>query len=336
MKFISHSLPDTSSPSLIKLFDLCINLHIYIIDSNSMPISTITDTNSLFEFKQIISQIFIMIHNQLTFTGYSDREMQKINNGSLDFIIDMTPPFITKRWVLKLGQSLSRYHNSSNQSRAITNSLGILYYPQEYIPLYLKTSTKISVDYLIGQLLSIESDNDSILMNSSSYISLSLEQIYLNTSNLMQNYFSEILLIRQGKNHYSHIFTFQMNTTHLARNISLVFFDLPNSQKYLFTIEIDYNNSCFQSRKFNKNSVKYTVYSNLWQNNFFVYSIPIQPMSIVCAQVEILSKYVSIRNLKRIAKFLVVETGCYSFNTHVYEDYYTKVETDFDWYFPSY
>ncbi|CAF3998336.1 unnamed protein product, partial [Rotaria sp. Silwood2] len=47
MKFMSIALPDTSPSFLIKLFDLCINLRIYVIDPKSIPISTIVDTNSL-------------------------------------------------------------------------------------------------------------------------------------------------------------------------------------------------------------------------------------------------------------------------------------------------
>ncbi|CAF5142930.1 unnamed protein product [Rotaria sp. Silwood1] len=115
-----------------------------------------------------------------------------------------------------------------------------------------------------------------------------------------------------------------MNTTKLARNISLIFFDLPNSQKYLFTIYIAYNNSCLKSKIINDKYLKYIINIDLWQNNYFVYSIPIKSMSIVCAQVEITSKDVSIRNLKRTGYFLVVETGCYAFNRNINEDYYTK------------
>jgi hypothetical protein len=211
-----------------------------------------------------------------------------------------------------------------DQLRQSTDSLNILYYPQEYIPLYHKSSTMVSVDYLLGQLLSIEL-NDSMPLNYSSYVSFSLKQIYLNTSNILQEYFSKILLNRIGTNHYSHRFSFQMNTTKLARNISLIFFDLPNSQKYLFTIDIAYNNSCLKSTRIDEKSLKYTIYIDLWQDNYFVYSIPIEPMSIVCAQIEIITKDVQIRNLKRTGKFLVIETGCYTFGTNIYQDYYSKV-----------
>ncbi|CAF1122603.1 unnamed protein product [Rotaria sordida] len=335
IKFISISLPNTSPSFLIKLFDLCINLRIYVIDPKSIPISTIIDTNSLFKFNQLISRILIMIHTELTLNGYFDRRMQQIDNGPLDFIVNMTTPFITKRWALKFDQPLSRYHYSNinnqltatNQLRIMTNPLGILYYPQEYIPVYLKISKTISEDYLLGQLLSIELNNN-LTLNYSSYISFSLEQTYLNTSNILQKYFSKIVLIHIKKDYYSYKFSFQMNTTKLARNISLIFFDLPNSQKYLFTIDIAYNNSCLKSKIINEKYLKYIINIDLWQNNYFVYSIPIKSMSIVCAQVEITSKDVSIRNLKRTGYFLVVETGCYSFNRSIYEDYYTKLQDD--------
>ncbi|CAF3352053.1 unnamed protein product [Rotaria sp. Silwood1] len=211
----------------------------------------------------------------------------------------------------------------------MTNPLGILYYPQEYIPVYLKTSKIISEDYLLGQLLSIESNNiNNLTLNYSSYISFSLEQTYLNISNMLQKYFSKIILIHIKKDYYTHKFSFQMNTTKLARNISLIFFDLPNSQKYLFTIYIAYNNSCLKSKIINDKYLKYIINIDLWQNNYFVYSIPIKSMSIVCAQVEVTSKDVSIRNLKRTGYFLVVETGCYAFNRNINEDYYTKLQDD--------
>ena len=209
--------------------------------------------------------------------------------------------------------------------RISTNSLNILYYPQEYIPVYHETSTMLSVDYLLGQLLSIEL-NDSLPLNYSSYVSFSLQQKYLNTSNILQKYFSKILLIRIGKNHYSHRFSFQMNTTKLARNISLIFFDLPNSQNYLFIIDIAYDSLCVKSKRIHENNLKYTIYVDLRKNNYFVYSIPIEPMSIVCAEVEITSKDVSVRNLKRTGKFLVIETGCYTSDIDIHQGYYTQVQ----------
>ena len=208
-----------------------------------------------------------------------------------------------------------------DQLRLIINSLGILYFPQEYIPFYLKTTKTMFIDYLLGQLLSIESSNN-LTLNYSSYVSFSLQQTYLNISNILQNYFSKIVLNRMKKNYYSHQFSFQLNTTKLARNVSLIFIDLPNSQKYSFIFYIAYNHSCIKT---NRKTSKYMINIDLWQSNYFVYSIPIKSMSLVCAQVEIISRDVSIRNLRRIGYFLVIETGCYSFDTNIYDDYYSKV-----------
>ncbi|CAF2047661.1 unnamed protein product [Rotaria magnacalcarata] len=335
MTFMSVSLPDTSPSFLKKLFDLCTNLRTYITSPKSIPVPTMVDADSLFEFNQIIGRILIMIHTELTLNGHFNGSMSQVNNAPLDFIVNMTPPFMTQRWHLKFDSSSthSRHYSTHNQSfsksssRAVTNSLGILYYPQEYIPLYVKTSTTTSMDYLLGQLLSIESNYNQTLNHSAS-TSFSLHQSYLNTSNMLQKYFSKILLIRIKQNHYSHKFSFQMNTTNLARNISLIFFELPNSQHYLFTIHIAYNNSCLKSKIINKKYLEYIINIDLWQNNYFVYSIPITSMSIVCAQVELTTKDVSIRNLKRTGYFLVVETGCYSFEKNIYEDYYTKLQDD--------
>lgn len=205
-------------------------------------------------------------------------------------------------------------------------SLGIIYYPNEYIPLSLQTSTTNSVDYLVGQLISIESSSN-LTLNYSSSVSFSLQQTYLNISNLLQMYFSKVLLMRIKQNHYSHKFSFQMNTTKLARNISLIFFDLPNSQHYIFRIQIAYNKSCSKSKIISKTYSEYTFDIDLWQNDYLVYSIPIKSMSNVCGQVELTTRDASIRNLKRVGYFLVLETACYSFDINIYEDYYTNVNT---------
>ncbi|CAF1358196.1 unnamed protein product [Adineta steineri] len=321
IKFISLSLPDASYSFLMKVLDLCYNLRIYINDFESMPISTITDTNSLFEFNQMISRILVMIHTQFKSNISSTTQINRTNDGLLDFIVNMSAPFVTKRWAFKSDQFLPRYNMKSRTFT--TDQLNILYYPQEYIPLTHESST----DYLLGQLFSIESNN-SLTLNSISHIFFSLQQVYLNTSNILQKYFSKILLIRIGKNFYSHRFSFQMNTTKLARNISLFFIDLPNSQKYLFTIDIAYNNSCLKSKRIYEKNFKYTLSFDLWQDNYYVYSIPIIPMSFVCGQVEITSKHVSIRNLKRTGQFLIIETGCYSFDMNIYENYYSKLQID--------
>ncbi|CAF3878033.1 unnamed protein product [Adineta steineri] len=321
IKFISLSLPDISYSFLMKVLDLCYNLRIYINDFESMPISTITDTNSLFEFNQMISRILVMIHTQFKSNISSNIQINRTNDGLLDFIVNMSAPFVTKRWAFKSDQFLPRYNMKSRTFT--TDQLNILYYPQEYIPLTHESST----DYLLGQLFSIESNN-SLTLNSISHIFFSLQQVYLNTSNILQKYFSKILLIRIGKNFYSHRFSFQMNTTKLARNISLFFIDLPNSQKYLFTIDIAYNNSCLKSKRIYEKNFKYTLSFDLWQDNYYVYSIPIIPMSFVCGQVEITSKHVSIRNLKRTGQFLIIETGCYSFDMNIYENYYSKLQID--------
>ena len=106
-KFISYSLPDTSLAFLNKLFDLCITLRIYVNHPKSLPISTITDANSLFELNQIINQILLMIHHEYAINRYSDDRMQYINEGPIDFFINMPIPFITKRWALLFNRSES-------------------------------------------------------------------------------------------------------------------------------------------------------------------------------------------------------------------------------------
>ena len=336
IKVISSSLADLSSFFLLKLFHLCLNLRIYILDPISMPRSSTINSKSLFQFNQIISQILIGIHHQISSTGYSDSLIQLVNSGPLDFIINMTSPFVTNRWALEFDSSRLRTSRLNQRMQQMTmgnsichsttfsgnNSLDILYFPQEYLPLRTETSNTVSVDYLLGQLLTIESDLHNI---SSSFISFSLEQTYLNTSTILPTYYYKILLIRLGDNHYSHVFTFELNTTRLARNLSLIFADLPNSQKYTFTIDIAYNQSCLSSKPVYGNNERNTVYQDLWQYNYFVYSIPIRAASFVCGQVTVVSKDVPIRDVKRTGYFLVVETGCYSFQTQIYDDYASGV-----------
>ncbi|CAF2740071.1 unnamed protein product [Rotaria sp. Silwood2] len=137
MKFMSIALPDTSPSFLIKLFDLCINLRIYVIDPKSIPISTIVDTNSLFEFNQIISRILIMIHTELTLNGHSNRRMQQIDNGPLDFIINMTAPFITKRWLQDNICQLINDNKTQLSSHLLLSNAHLTCYCQKPITKYL-------------------------------------------------------------------------------------------------------------------------------------------------------------------------------------------------------
>ena len=336
IKVISSSLADLSSFFLLKLFHLCLNLRIYILDPISMPQSSTINSKSLFQFNQIISQILIGIHHQISSIRYSDSPIQQINSGPLDFIINMTAPFVANRWALAFDSSRARTdrHSLRTQQMTMGNSichsiiflgnspLDILYFPQEYLPLRTETPSTLSVDYLLGQLLTIESDLHNI---SSSFVSFSLEQTYLNTSTILQTYHYKILLIRLGDNHYAHVFTFQLNTTRLARNLSLIFVDLPNSEKYIFTIDIAYNQSCLSTKPVYGNNERNTVHQDLWQYNYFVYSIPIRAASFVCGQVTVVSKDVPVRDVKRTGYFLVVETGCYSFQTQIYDDYASGV-----------
>ncbi|CAF1049323.1 unnamed protein product, partial [Adineta ricciae] len=316
MKLISYSLPDTSLTFLNKLFDLCITLRIYVNHPKSLPISTITDANSLFELNQIVNQILVMIHHEFAINRYSDDRMQYINEGPIDFFINMPIPFITNRWALI-------FNRSEPDDGAGKSFSGIVYYPQEYIPIYYKTPTTISIDYPIGQIFSIEYSN-STLLNRSSQISFSLEHDYMDPKNLLQQYFMKISLERIGNKHYSHKFTFQTNTTRLARNISFIFLDLPNSPNYLFTFDITYNKSCSKRDK----TLNYSVQIDLRRKNHFVYSIPVQSEVNICGYVEITSKHQLIRNLKRTGRFLVVETGCYSFTKNIHEDYYSELQTE--------
>jgi hypothetical protein len=331
IKVISSSLADLSSFFLLKLFHLCRNSRIYILDPISMPQSSTINSKSLFQFNQIINRILIGIHHQISSTGYSDPPMQQINSGLLDFLINMTAPFVTARWALVFDSSRMQQITMGNSIRHSTtfpdnHCLDLLYFPQEYLPLRTETSNTVSVDYLLGQLLTIESDlQNSSVSDHSSFISFSLEQSYLNTSTILQTYYYRILLIRIRENHYSHVFTFQVNTTRLARNLSLLFVDLPNSQNYLFTVDIAYNQSCDRSKPVRGNNERYTVYQDLWQYNYFVYSVPIREASFVCGQVTVTSNDVSIRDVKRTGYFLVVETGCYSFETQIYDDYASDV-----------
>ena len=117
IRFINPSLSDISLAVLIKVFDLCINLRIYINDPKSMPIPTITDTNSLFEFKQTLSRIFAAIHSEFILNGYSDIRMRRIDNDALDFIVNMEIPFVTKRWTLKFDQPLTRDETENMDSQ---------------------------------------------------------------------------------------------------------------------------------------------------------------------------------------------------------------------------
>lgn len=118
MTFISVSLPDTSPDFLKNLFDLCVNLRTYIISPTSIPIPIIVDANSLYEFNQITTRILIMIHNELTVNGHSNESMLQSIHAPLDFIVNMTTPYMTKRWHLKFEQSsvLRHLDTSDNQT----------------------------------------------------------------------------------------------------------------------------------------------------------------------------------------------------------------------------
>jgi len=92
----------------------------YINDPKSMPIPTIIDASSLFEFNHIISRIFIVIHHQLTLNGSSDTGIQRIDDGPLDFILNRKYPFVTKRWTVRYDQLLTRYESDNMERQKFT------------------------------------------------------------------------------------------------------------------------------------------------------------------------------------------------------------------------
>ena len=282
------------------LFQLCLNLRMFILDPSSMPLSTIVNSKSLYRFNQMINDVFLLIHNRSSIRDYSGELM--------DFFVDFHSPFRSNRWFFTF------------DPMNVVTYLGIIYFPKEFVPLYRQIRSKTFADYLLGQLLSIEVSRTFF---ATSITSFSLEQNYLNVSSMRSDHLHRIQLISQGKNHFFHRFTFQVNTTALARNLTLMFIDLPNSPNYFFTIDVTYNRSCHGTKS--DLSKIYSVNVNLQEEDHFVFSLPIEPMSMVCAQLEIVTKNFSIRNLKRLSTFLLIETGCYSFNAKISEDYFYRV-----------
>ena len=268
--------------------------------------SSTIDTKSLVQFDDTLSETLVMIYNRSITNGYGKAQMQHIDQGPIDLVMNITVPFHSRRWALAI---------------PATHDVDLFYFAQESITGNTETST---TDSLIGQLLSIES-NHTDAWNASSSISFSLQQPYLDASTMPPDYAYKVSLVRLGQDHYSYAFSFQMNTTSRARNISLLFLDLPHSPRYTCTIEITYNQSCRLPDRTTNQSLNYTIHMDMSSSNHSVHSLPIEPMSVVCAQISLLSKDVSVRDLHRTGHFLVLETGCYSFDAKIYENYSAHV-----------
>lgn len=279
-----------------------------------MPISSMTNSRNFVEFNRILSRILVSMHRQIKSKGLTNSAIRYVDDGPMDFfVVEQIDSLTTTRWTLEF-----------DENPISTNVFGLIYFPQEFVPLEIEIDATTYVDYQIVQLLSIEGAETTNF--SSSSISFSLRQTFLNVSQLSSKYFYKIVLNRISTKFYSHSFTFELKSSSRVRNLSLLFLDLPHSERFRFTTQLFYNETCRRSTFDEEKTFEFMIEADLWTNDDFVYSIPIESNSFVCLRIEIVSKNVEIRQSQRTAHFLVLETGCYSFSTTIDEHF--PFETD--------
>ncbi|CAF0817205.1 unnamed protein product, partial [Didymodactylos carnosus] len=325
-KFLTYRLPQKSIHFLEQLLLLIENLHTFI--AYSMPVPNTTDANSLVELGLILNNLTTVIHDEFVAQNYA-----KSHRGAFfELLLDVQAPFITQRWALflnrqktsiysaKQGLSDDKIYRRDKRQTTVT-SLDLIYHPQEYVP-YYSNSFK-NVNHVVGQLISIIKPNSTLSIPILIQYSLTQPYLYKPTVSTIK-YLYKMTLSKMNKNFYRHNFAFQMNTTALTKNLTLLFYDLPNSI-YHIELGLVYNSSCSNANIIDRlQLLTYTFDGDLTERNFFVQSLPVESNSLVCAQVRVVSQ--KLRGKNRLATFMVLETACYSFQTKISEEYFNSFE----------